>query len=215
MSDDTAIGYFIDKLFDKNKVYVHVMRCDITTERGVNGNNIPLKCTEIIKNYAKNNGYDKGNFERIIHIVDMDGAYVNNSAIIESSTAENPIYTTENIVCKNRKHIEERNQQKAGVINRLISCETMWSSIPYSLYFMSCNLDHVLYNKQNSSDAEKEKDAYDFVKKYKESLTEFTNYICNSDFSVEGTYQETWNFIKQDNNSLKRHTNLGLCFPRD
>lgn len=29
-SDDDAIGYFLDKLFDKNTVYVQVMHCDIT-----------------------------------------------------------------------------------------------------------------------------------------------------------------------------------------
>ena len=33
-SDDDAIGYFLDKLFDKNTVYVQVMHCDITTQNG-------------------------------------------------------------------------------------------------------------------------------------------------------------------------------------
>ena len=39
-SDDDAIGYFLDKLFDKNTVYVQVMHCDITTQNGVNSKNI-------------------------------------------------------------------------------------------------------------------------------------------------------------------------------
>ena len=37
--------------------------------------------------------------------------------------------------------------------------------IPFEAYFMSCNLDHVLQNKLNLSDAEKEKGAYEFADK--------------------------------------------------
>lgn len=211
-SDDNAIGYFIDKLFDKNRVYVHVMHCDITTERGVNYNNIPVKCCDVVKNFARNNGYKKENFERIIHIVDTDGAYVDSDSIVESSDAKQTFYTTENIVCKNKQNMEERNNQKTSVLNRLITCGSMWGSIPYAVYYMSCNLDHVLYDKQNSNDDEKEQDAYSFVKKYKDDVAGFLDYICNSDFSVSGAYRETWDFIKKDRHSLNRHTNLGLCF---
>ena len=209
-SDDNAIGYFLDKLFDKNKVHVHVMHCDITTERGVNNNNIHLKCCEIAKSFAGNNGFKRENFERIIHIVDTDGAFIDPTAIIESSEVERTTYTPQNILCKKKSNIEERNKQKSEVINKLISCSTIWSSIPYNVYYMSCNLDHVLHDKQNSSDEEKEQDSYAFLKKYKDDLENFKNYICKSDFSVSGDYKDTWEFIKKDNTSLKRHTNLGI-----
>ena len=35
---------------------------------------------------------------------------------------------------------------------------------------MSCNLDHVFYNKLNSSDEDKERDAIRFVKEYKDKI---------------------------------------------
>lgn len=77
---------------------------------------------------------------------------------------------------------------------------------------MSCNLDHVLYNKLNTSDKEKEQNAFVFAKKYKDNIKGFLNYISQSDFSVVTEYKDSWLYIKQDVNSLQRHTNLGICF---
>ena len=94
-SDDNAIGYFLDKLFDKSTVYVQVMHCDITTQKGVTNNNINLKCCEIVKKYAKNNHYKKEHFQEIIHIVDTDGTFVDSSRIIESTETENVLYALE------------------------------------------------------------------------------------------------------------------------
>ena len=78
---------------------------------------------------------------------------------------------------------------------------------------MSCNLDHVLYDKLNTTDTEKEADAYDFALRYRNEIAAFRSFISDSDFSVSSSYKDSWNFIKAGMESLKRHTNLGLCFP--
>lgn len=77
---------------------------------------------------------------------------------------------------------------------------------------MSCNLDHVLYGKLNSTDEEKERDAYAFARKYKDDIDGFLSFISDSDFSRTDGYRESWEFIRQDFHSLERFTNLGLCF---
>lgn len=76
---------------------------------------------------------------------------------------------------------------------------------------MSCNLDHVLHNKRNSTDDEKETDAYIFAKKYKNDIEGFVKFICESDFSVSGDYKESWVYIENGLNSIDRYTNLGIC----
>ena len=63
------------------------------------------------------------------------------------------------------------------------------------------------------SDEEKESFAYEFALRYRDNISEFRNFISTSEFSVMLPYQESWNFIKSDCESLKRHTNLGLCLP--
>ena len=80
---------------------------------------------------------------------------------------------------------------------------------------MSCNSDHVLYNKLNCTDVEKENDAYSFALQYRQNTAAFKALICNSDFSVSTGQKESWEFIKSGTELLKRHTNLGLCFPND
>ena len=77
---------------------------------------------------------------------------------------------------------------------------------------MSRNLDHVLYGKLNSTDEEKENDAYAFAKKYKDDIDGFLSFISDSDFARIDGYKESWEFIRQDLHSLERFTNLGLCF---
>ena len=32
----------------------------------------------------------------------------------------------------------------------------------------------------------------------------------NSSFAVQGTYEETWDFIKMDKNSVQRYSNFGV-----
>lgn len=79
-------------------------------------------------------------------------------------------------------------------------------------YYMSSNLDHVLYGKLNSSDEDKENDAYAFAKKYKDDIDGFLKFISDSDFSRMEGYKESWAFIKKGCHSLERYTNLGICF---
>ena len=52
-----------------------------------------------------------------------------------------------------------------------------------------------------------------FALQYRQNTAAFKALICNSDFSVLTGQKESWEFIKSGTESLKRHTNLGLCFP--
>ena len=80
---------------------------------------------------------------------------------------------------------------------------------------MSCNLDHVLYGKRNSTDEEKENDAYAFAKKYRNDRERFAEFICHSDFSVMGDFKESWAHIEEGLNSLERYTNLCVCIDEE
>lgn len=90
----------------------------------------------------------------------------------------------------------------------------VWN-IPYRVYYMSCNLDHVLHDKRNSSDDEKENDAYVFAKKYRNDVSGFVKFINNSFFSVKGDFKDSWNHIEKEQNSLERYTNLCVCIEEE
>ena len=212
-SDEVALGMALSQVYDKDFIYVHIMHGDITTRRGVSSKNIVAKLGNEVTAYAKSQHYKASDFKQIIHIVDTDGAYIPDDNIMEKENYldikyENGIYTN------NKAGVVTRNQQKRDNLYRLRSCGIIWT-IPYSLYYMSCNLDHVLYNKQNSTDKDKENDAYVFAKKYKGKAEAFKEFICKSPFSVTGDYKGSWDYIEKDLNSVNRYTNLCICIENE
>lgn len=211
-SDDEALGVLFNRMFDRNSVFVHIMHRDITTDRGVRQDNILSRLGNDVRTYAKSNHFTSKDFQEIIHITDMDGAYVPDECITEDPSAKHPIYSTERITTCSVKAIIARNGQKRQNLDKLCTCNHLWN-IPYRVFYMSCNLDHVLYDKLNTTDTEKEADAYAFALRYRNDIAAFRSFISDSDFSVSSSYKDSWNFIKAGMESLKRHTNLGLCFP--
>lgn len=189
------------------------MHCDITTELDINAGNVVAKIGDVVKKYAGRT-FKPGDFNRIIHITDMDGAFIPDDAVVEDNTAVKPLYSATEIRTQRKSGIENRNQRKRECLNRLSSASRIWG-VPYQIYYMSCNLDHALYGKLNSTDNEKEADAFAFAKKYRDDIPGFIKYINESDFSVAGSYPQSWQYIREGLHSLERHTNLGLCFQEE
>ena len=209
-SDELALGMALSKVYDKDTIYVHIMHGDITTKRGAKSQNIVANLGNEVTTYAKSQHYKASDFKQIIHIVDMDGAYIPDDMILENEKCLDIQYECDGIYADNKVGIIKRNQQKRENLYSLRSCGTIWS-IPYRVYYMSCNLDHVLYDKQNSTDETKENDAYAFAKKFKDDVEGFGKFICKSTFSVNGDYKKSWEYIEKDLNSLNRHTNICIC----
>lgn len=211
-SDEEALGVILSRIYCSDTVYVHIMHKDITTEfNNIPNKNIFTMISAEIRRYADSNHFKKDDFKEIIHLVDMDGAFIPNDNVIEDTAAVKPQYSITEIRTCNKQGIENRNGRKRANINSLCCRSKIWD-VPYRIFYMSCNLDHVLYDKQNSNDDEKERDSFSFAKFYKDKIPEFIDFISNSEFSVINGYKESWDFIKQDLHSLERHSNLGLCF---
>lgn len=209
-SDDTALGVVLNQVYDKNFVHIHIMHGDITTRTGVNPQNIVAKIGNDVRGYAKSQHYKASDFKQIMHIVDTDGAYIPDEKIIEEAGIGETIYETDGIHTADAERMINRNSIKRENLYRLRTCGNIWG-VPYRVYYMSCNLDHVLYDKRNSTDDEKENDAYEFAKKYKNDKTGFVSFICDSPFSVNGSFKESWKYIETGMKSIERHTNLCIC----
>ena len=212
-SDEEALGVLLNRIYDSKAVYVQVMHCDITTELDVNAGNVIAKIGDVVKQYA-GRAFKPGDFSRIIHITDMDGAFIPDDAVVEDKAAVKPLYSVTEIRTQRKSGIENRNQRKRECLNRLSSASRIWG-VPYQIYYMSCNLDHALYGKLNSTDDEKEADSFAFAKKYRDDIPGFIKYISESDFSITGSYPQSWQYIREGLRSLERHTNFGLCFQEE
>ena len=101
---------------------------------------------------------------------------------------------------------------KAKALRDLVKMKSVLGSIPYRVYFMSCNLEHVLHDKMNYDIEEKNALALRFARHYRQDVEGFKAFIADSLFSLKGEYVDTWKAIDTDLESLKRHTNLGLAW---
>lgn len=210
-TDRTALGAILSNVYDNDQIHVVVVNGDITTSIGVTQSNIRAKIGNMINNQIKKIHVRKSDIKQIIHLVDMDGAYISNTKVISDMNCQKVLYESDGIHTNNVQAIIKRNIQKQSNLNILIGTKNI-CNIPYTVYYMSCNLDHVLHNKRNNSQTEKSKDAHNFAMKYKDNSSLFLDFICNSNFSVVSNYNDSWDFIKDDMNSIERYTNLGICF---
>ncbi len=211
-SDDTALGVIFNRIFDKNKVHIEIMHGDITSDLNIAPKDIVCALGNVVKSYASSMHFTQRHFQQVIHLIDMDGAFITDNAIIENTGLKTPQYLLTTIQTAKPKLLISRNKHKRSKLNRIINLSKVWSTIPYQAYYMSCNLDHVLYDKLNSTDEDKENDAYAFARKYRDDIDGFLRFISDSDFSRIDGYKESWNFIRQEYHSLERYTNLGICF---
>ncbi len=85
-------------------------------------------------------------------------------------------------------------------------------TIPIEVYYFACNLDHVLFEKNNLSDEEKEKLARKFGLKYDGIEIEFIPFIAELLPELNSDYRFSWEFVKHDCHSLERWSNLACLF---
>ena len=212
LSDKVSFeGQFVN-YFSTFDVQVAVMRCDVTTV--VYSSQIKSYLNNRVEEFCSIEKLKKSDIKGIIHLVDTDGAFVSEGCVKQNSTDETE-YTDKEILAKNRELIIERNKKKSMVLKTLCSMRTL-AGINYTVYFLSRTLEHVLHNRiDNLSDQDKTKLSEAFDDLYADDLPGFLTFIADKVFAVQGDYKQTWNFIKQETNSLKRYSNLHLLFEQN
>jgi hypothetical protein len=211
VTDKTSLGGIINKLVSSNLVRFYITGSDITSDRFSNSSNAVKKVNECVKGFlTKELGIKKSDIIQIVHLIDMDGAYIESNQI-KAKNVNEFVYTESAIIAKSIGSVIERNSRKQQVINRLFLCPTI-SGIPYSMYYFSCNLEHVLHNELNLTVDLKMDYAERFSDSYYNNETGFIDFIYNKQFAVKGDYKDTWEFIKLNGNSLKRYSNFHLFF---
>lgn len=211
-TDASSLGLVLSKLSQNYQVRFQVIRTDVTSDINSSVDNIlKIVNSKILDFLGANSFLRKNDILKVVQITDTDGAFVSAEQIKQSSTGET-YYDENTIWASDVSNLEKRNIQKSAILRKLIGTNSVSKTLPYEIYYFSCNLEHVLHNVQNATREEKEKYATDFAEHFSKNETEFLEFITNSEFSVNGNYSETWEYIKKDTNSLNRHTNFRLFF---
>lgn len=210
-SDESALGSIMKEHFSSDEVQFVVVHGDITLKDYVSIDSILKKMNEQIESVRNKYRYSLEDFKKVIHIADTDGVYIP-EADVHAADVDKVRYYKNHIETGNVDAIKDRNRRKGAVLYKLRKTGKI-NGIPYRIYFNSCNLEHVLYGElRDFSDEEKQILSDEFADRYDGKVNEFIGFISDPEIAVPGAYQQTWNYIEKDKNSLNRHTNMHLIF---
>lgn len=213
-TDETSLSTVLSRIFSSDTVKFQVVHGDVLTRDFVAPDRIIAAVNEQIKLF-RGNIYKPSNFCKVVHLADTDGAFIPEDAVVAEAVEgrQYPFYTDTQILTPEPANIIDRNARKGRNIAKLASTGRV-GGIPYSFYYFSCNLDHVLHGRNNLSEAEKIACSRDFDLQYADDPNAFIRFMRDESFAVQGTYQETWAFIKQGTRSLERHSNFRIELPQ-
>lgn len=226
-SDETALVRPFCSILAGNqelgdKIESEEFHCDVTTVR-LFPNKTSFKVYRrpqdtvrgfILDRIELRHAYAWDDLERIIHIVDLDGAFVPDECIV-LGREERYLYFDDHIEVPNVAAAIRRNREKADVLRELASCHALTyrgQLVPYGAYFVSRNLEHALYGICSElSDEEKKRLSFAFAEKYRNAPKDFVNLLKSKDVMVSGKdLQTTWDYVQKEDNSLRRGSNLHL-----
>lgn len=210
-SDLTSLE-FIDNINTDETIKFQITSGDITSKLNITPQNCREEINKILLSFLERSKLRKTDIIKIIHILDIDGVYIPEINIIEDKNKKKFLYTINGIVAPSKENVQKRNESKKQIVEKLLVTSKI-NSIPYEMYYMSCNLEHVLHDKlEDISEDEKKELANKFADRFYEKEIEFIDFINNKDFKVLGDYKATWDFIKKDLNSVNRYSNFWLFF---
>ena len=210
-TDEETLSPVLKKVFQKEDVRFHVVHGDMTSNWSVSGANAVKTVYEHMEVERKRYGFEKRDIMKVIHLVDIDGAFIPADRVL-GSRGETLRYFDDRIEASDPDRIIDRNKRKSQVLQRLCTADAV-GKIPYSIYYFSRNLEHVLHNNnEDLTDDEKISCADAFVDRYGVDQKGFQAFISSGDFAVPGEFHETWSFIMKGLNSLHRHCNFHLLF---
>lgn len=213
INDKTCLEGVLSKIIDSNEVRFQITEGDITSRNGIDEFKIRNEIGGIVKSFKDKYHLNPDHFMEVVHIIDTDGAFIDDK-YIKYANVETTQYFDDGIKTKNVDKIVSRNQQKRAIVERMLKIPCVLKSIPYSVFYFSSNMDHVLHGEANMSQNEKDNYADEFDDRYADDPDGFLQLMCESAFAVNGTYQESWEYIKEGNNYVCQHSNFSVYLER-
>lgn len=210
-TDKKALENIFKKIYRHKEIHFEFTHGDITSDEKINKNNVETEIYKFVDKYRKDKKLKLSDIWQIVQIFDTDGAYIDDSYIVHGETKE-IVYSTENISCKDIQKVKNRNKHKREMMDYLLTCNDI-KGISYRCYFLSGNLDHALYNQLNLTNELKSQYAEAFYELFMGKEQMFTQFLDMEVVNgVPESFPQSWKYIREDLNSLRRHTNLNIYF---
>lgn len=175
-SDANALAAPLQKLLNEVRLGDFQVRCDVTTARlfpddfeGKHhfnpGWNVGQTVDGLVDEYLAQQGREATSLGWIAHLTDLDGAFIDDSLVVQDPSSDHREYSTNGIISPSRAATLAELEEKRRCINilvddkkdfrRSIKRREAWA-VPYRLFYMSRNLEQALHEVAESlSDDEK------------------------------------------------------------
>lgn len=210
-TDSTSLGFVISRLIESADVRFHVLGGDLCYRFRINRQNAAKTIMRPVNSFLQRYRLRKGDILKIVHVIDTDGAFIPATRVFHGGN-DRVYYGQDKIVTLCDDSMRVRNERKTAAAMALSELDSV-EQIPYAIYYFSRNIEHVLHDRTDTlSSAEKRELSERFEDEYAERPSAFVSFVRSQPVAVRGTYEQTWDYIFRDTNSLKRGTNLGLFF---
>ena len=216
-TDSYAFDSLLSSFFSQYRTRFHEIAGDILTKF------YQTKTPKQSIGDAVNDFLDKYNFTskdvlyKVVHLIDTDGCYAPDSCILhnEAYTFEKGcFYTDAQIQTDNVAKKIERNKRKREAIDALVSLQqkVVLRTIPYEIYYFSCNREHALFGENNLTSVQKTQYAENFRKTYENNFADFLALLQSVYPPVAYNFDVSWKYLKEGLHSLERSSNFYLFF---
>lgn len=211
-TDEDSLALIYSKLIRKHDLEFDVLHTDITAQEEMTVKYIESRIQKEVENYLQKNPFlIREDILKVVQIIDTDGAFIPAAQVQQAKNGKTE-YFESYIAAKNKDRLIRRNLSKRKIVYHLMNAKDV-AGFPYEIYYFSRNLEHVLHNiPEGLTDSEKEDLAFNIADRYSSQPITFLRYLYDPTFHVPGTYAETWHFIMEDGNSLKRYSNMAVFF---
>lgn len=216
-SDEALLIERLKELFNNHEIRFEPQRGDILYD--LNKRRRPIKevIGDTVKEVLLKRKFKPANILAVLHIIDTDGCLINEeNVIVKDSQTDKTIYEEGCIsVCSEGQKVNicSRNSERKNNIQTMSTLKSVvGGKYPYQMYYFSRNLEHVIFNEINPDGNGKVDNVEDFVENLDRPLEQFlSEYMpVNLEEPYELKYINSWNYISEEVNSLKRFTNTPL-----
>ena len=147
-TDSTSLGLVMARLLENADVRFHVLGGDICYKYHITADNAARSVMRSVNGFLQRYRLKKSDILCIVHIIDTDGAFIPPERVIRGGT-ENAHYKETCIETLSVDSLRSRNEQKKMAANALSALSHV-DKIPYSFYYFSRNIEHVLHDRADS-----------------------------------------------------------------
>lgn len=212
MSDKTVLSGLLPKMFGDYVFRFKIIHGDLLTQSSVTRNQILLHVNKQLSYAMSEYKYRADDIKEVVQLVDLDAVYIDPTGIEERENISRVYYAKDRMYVKDYTQILRRNTQKTLNLGRLMESSYLKrgnTRIPYSILYMSINLDHVISNDANvSSNYDKARLSYAFVESFRHHEADFAQFAKERLLEGASDYWSSWQVVQRSDHALKRSTNI-------